>query len=104
MPPERQRYRYVGPGMMSAEDAIAEAARVNRIAGVLPPVDEAKALPPGRRRRDSTIDDVFLLARIVRGALFGVHDPPARATAAARALTLVLDGAAPAGRHLPRSR
>ena len=54
---------------------------------------DAKAA--GSVRRDLTVDDIFLVLSMLRGALEGAATPAARATAASRALTLVLDGIAP---------
>ncbi len=60
------------------------------------PLHRAKVA--GLVRRDLTIDDVVLVVRMARGAIAPVDDPAARASAAHRALTLALDGAAPS-RH-----
>lgn len=57
------------------------------------PLRDAKA--SGSVRRDFTIDDLFLIVSMVRGAVEEADGPPARAAAASRALTLVLDGVAP---------
>jgi AcrR family transcriptional regulator len=46
----------------------------------------------GLVRADLTIDDVFLVIGMVRGASQQVDGPAARAAAASRALTLLLDG------------
>lgn len=46
-------------------------------------------------RRDLTLDDVSLIIKMIRGALSGIEDPAARATAANRALTLALHGVVP---------
>jgi AcrR family transcriptional regulator len=51
---------------------------------------DAKAA--GTLRRDLTLDDVFLVVAMVRGALSKADDPSERAGAAARALALTLDG------------
>jgi AcrR family transcriptional regulator len=73
----------------------SELANARRRVGqyITQPLRDAKAA--GRVRRDLTVDDVFLIARMVRGALDQIYDPGARAIAATRALTLALDGAAP---------
>lgn len=58
------------------------------------PLRDAKAA--GTLRRDLTLDDVFLLVAMIRGALERLEGPAARAAAASRALTLALDGVMPA--------
>jgi AcrR family transcriptional regulator len=57
------------------------------------PLRDAKAA--GTLRRDLTVEDVFLLISMVKGAMDGRDGPAARATAGTRALTLVLDGLTP---------
>jgi AcrR family transcriptional regulator len=57
------------------------------------PLRAAKAA--GTVRYDLTIEDVFLVVLMVRGALEGADGPTARAAAANRALTLLLDGLTP---------
>jgi AcrR family transcriptional regulator len=59
------------------------------------PLRDAKAA--GAVRRDLTIDDLFLIVRMIRGAVDGADGSAARAAAASRALTLALDGIAAAG-------
>jgi AcrR family transcriptional regulator len=54
------------------------------------PLRDAKAA--GTVRRDLTVDDLFLMMLMVRGALTGADGAAARAAAAGRALTLALDG------------
>lgn len=54
------------------------------------PLRAAKAA--GTVRCDVTIDDVFLVVLMVKGAIDGADDPAARAAAASRALALLLDG------------
>ena len=56
-------------------------------------VRDAKAA--GTLRRDVTIEDVFLVIAMVRGAVEHAEGSAARAAAASRALTLVLDGLTP---------
>jgi hypothetical protein len=51
----------------------------------------------GRVRRDLTMDDVFLVLSMVRGATEGADGPAARATAASRVFALALDGLGLAG-------
>jgi hypothetical protein len=53
---------------------------------------DAKAA--GTLRRDLTIDDLFLIVLMIRGAVYGAEGSAARAAAASRALTLALDGIA----------
>ena len=57
------------------------------------PLRAAKAA--GTVRCDVTIDDVFLVVLMVKGAIEGVDGPAARAAAASRALALLLDGMTP---------
>jgi len=59
------------------------------------PLRDAKAA--GTLRRDMSIDDVFLVLLMARGAMQRAHGASARATAANRALTLALDGLIPLG-------
>ena len=54
------------------------------------PLSDAKAA--GALRRDASLDDVFLVLLMVRGAMTKAHGAAARATAANRALALALDG------------
>jgi AcrR family transcriptional regulator len=54
------------------------------------PLSDAKAA--GMLRRDASLDDVFLVLLMVRGAMTRADGAGARATAANRALTLTLDG------------
>ena len=48
----------------------------------------------GRLRRDVTLDDVFTVLSMVKGAVATADGPGARAAAASRALALVVDGLA----------
>lgn len=57
------------------------------------PLRDAKAA--GTLRCDLTIDDVFLVVSMVRGAVELADGPTGRATAASRALALVIDGITP---------
>jgi AcrR family transcriptional regulator len=57
------------------------------------PLRDAKAA--GTVRRDLTIDDVFLVVSMVRGAVDTADDRAGRTAAAVRALALVLDGITP---------
>ncbi|HLH15528.1 MAG TPA: helix-turn-helix domain-containing protein [Solirubrobacteraceae bacterium] len=58
------------------------------------PLHEAKAT--GALRRDVSLDDVFLVLAMARGAMETAHGASARAAAASRVLTLALDGLVPA--------
>jgi AcrR family transcriptional regulator len=62
------------------------------------PLSEAKAA--GALRRDMSLDDVFLVLLMARGAMETAHGTAARAGAASRALTLVLDGLVPPSARL----
>jgi len=57
------------------------------------PLSDAKAA--GALRRDTSLDDVFLVLLMARGAMTRAHGAAARAAAANRALTLALDGLVP---------
>jgi AcrR family transcriptional regulator len=57
------------------------------------PLRDAKAA--GTVRRDLTIDDVFLVVSMVKGAVDTADDRAGRTAAAVRALALVLDGITP---------
>jgi len=58
------------------------------------PLHEAKAA--GSLRRDLTVEDVFLVLLMARGAMERAQGAPARAAAAGRVLTLALEGLVPA--------
>jgi AcrR family transcriptional regulator len=58
------------------------------------PLCNAKAA--ARLRRDVTLEDVFIVLSMVRGAVAKADGPAARAAVASRALALVLDGLTPA--------
>ncbi len=57
------------------------------------PLSEAKAA--GSLRRDASLEDVFLVLLMVRGAMSRAEGAAARAAAASRVLTLALDGLVP---------
>jgi hypothetical protein len=57
------------------------------------PLCEAKAA--GTLRRDTSLDDVFLVLLMTRGAMEKAPGAAARAAAASRVLTLALDGLVP---------
>jgi AcrR family transcriptional regulator len=93
--------RFHGIGELAREDACVGSAlerRRRRLAELLKgPLRQAKAA--GTLRRDLTIEDVFLIVLMVRGAVDEADGAAARAAAASRALTLVLDGVSAPGRH-----
>jgi AcrR family transcriptional regulator len=75
---------------------LAEARR--RVGQLLRgPLRDAKAARAVRP--DLTVDDVFLISRMVKGALEDIDDPTTRATAAARALNLALSGVSASPGH-----
>jgi AcrR family transcriptional regulator len=90
--------RFHGLGELAREDACLGSAldrRRRRLAELLKePVRDAKAA--GTLRRDLTVDDVFLMISMLKGAVERADGPAARAAAASRALALMLDGLAPA--------
>ncbi|HEX4344019.1 MAG TPA: helix-turn-helix domain-containing protein [Solirubrobacteraceae bacterium] len=57
------------------------------------PLRDAKAA--GTLRRDMSLDDVFLLLAMTRGAIGGTRGTAARSAAGHRVLTLMLDGLTP---------
>jgi AcrR family transcriptional regulator len=70
-----------------------------RIAGFLKrPLQNAKTA--GTLRRDASIDDVFLVLLMARGAMERAPGPAARAAAVTRVLTLALDGLVPPAARL----
>jgi AcrR family transcriptional regulator len=82
---------------LAREDACvgSELERVRqRVAELMRrPLSDAKAA--GALRRDMSLDDVFLVLLMARGAMERAHGAAARAGAASRALTLVLHGLMP---------
>lgn len=72
----------VGSQLERSREQIAELMRG--------PLRDAKAA--GALRRDASLDDVFLVVLMARGAMERTDGAGARAAAAGRALTLVLDG------------
>jgi AcrR family transcriptional regulator len=78
-------------------DLDSELERVRTRVGeiISRPLRDAKGA--GLLRRDLTLDDILLIGRMVKGALGDLDNHAARAAAATRALTLVLDGIAPSG-------
>jgi AcrR family transcriptional regulator len=93
--------RFRALGELAREDACLGSEldrRRRRLVELLQePLASAKAA--GRLRLDLTIDDVFLMVSMLRGAIDRADGPAARTTAAGRALTLVLDGLAPLPAH-----
>jgi AcrR family transcriptional regulator len=84
-------------GELAREDACVGSVlerRRQRIAELIQePLRAAKTA--GALRRDVTIDDVFLVVSMIKGAVDKADSPAARARAASRALALVLEGLAP---------
>jgi AcrR family transcriptional regulator len=84
-------------GQLAREDACIGSElerRRRRLAELLKdPLRAAKAA--GTVRCDLTVDDVFLVVSMVKGAVERADRPTDRATAASRALALVMDGITP---------
>ena len=57
------------------------------------PLSDAKAT--GSLRRDTSMEDVFLIVLMARGAMTRTNGAAARAAAASRVLTLALEGLVP---------
>jgi AcrR family transcriptional regulator len=83
-----------GVAVLARRDAEADSQLEDsrrRIAELLKePLCDAKAA--GTLRRDFSIDDVFLLLGMARGAMEGLADSGARSAVAHRALALILSG------------
>jgi AcrR family transcriptional regulator len=81
-------------GELSRADACVDSqleGHRQRIAELMRrPLADAKAA--GALRRDISLDDVFLVLLMARGAMTRAHGAGARASAANRALSLALDG------------
>jgi AcrR family transcriptional regulator len=81
-------------GELAREDACLGSAlerRRRRLAELIrEPLRDAKAA--GSLRRDLTMDDVFLVVSMIKGAVARADGPAARAAAASRGLALVVDG------------
>ena len=90
--------RFYSLGELAREDACLGSEldrRRRRLAELMKePLRNAKAA--GTLRCDVTIEDLFLVVMMVRGAMADADGPAARAAAGSRALTLVLDGLTPA--------
>jgi len=91
--------RFHALGELAREDACLGSAlnlRRRRLRELLKePLRSAKAA--GTVRCDLTVDDVFMVVLMVRGAIDGAEGATARAATAARALALLLDGLTPSG-------
>jgi AcrR family transcriptional regulator len=89
--------RFYPLGQLARADACLGSEldrRRRRLADLMKePLRDAKAV--GTVRRDLTIDDVFLVVSMVKGAVDRADDRAERAAAATRALALVLDGIMP---------
>jgi AcrR family transcriptional regulator len=89
--------RFHALGELAREDTCVGSAldsRRRRLRELLKePLRAAKVA--GTVRCDLTIDDVFLVVLMVRGAIDGADDPAGRAAAATRALALLLEGMTP---------
>jgi len=89
--------RFYPLGELAREDACLGSELDRRRRGLAElmkdPLRDAKRA--GTVRRDLTVDDVFLVLSMVRGAVDTADDRAGRAAAAARALALVLDGITP---------
>jgi AcrR family transcriptional regulator len=86
--------RFYSLGELARQDACLGSEldrRRRRLAELInQPLRDAKAA--GSLRRDLTVEDVFLLISMVKGAMAGASGPAARASAGARALSLVVEG------------
>jgi hypothetical protein len=84
-------------GALAREDAGVDSqleGNRRRIAELMKrPLQDAKAA--GALRRDASLDDVFLVLLMARGAMTRANGAAARAAAASRVLTLALDGLVP---------
>jgi AcrR family transcriptional regulator len=84
-------------GGLAREDAGVDSqleGNRRRIAELMKrPLHDAKAA--GTLRRDASLDDVFLVLLMARGAMTRANGAVARAAAASRVLTLALDGLVP---------
>jgi hypothetical protein len=89
--------RFHALGELAREDACLGSAldtRRRRLRELLKePLRAAKTA--GTLRCDLTIDDVFLVVLMIRGAVDTADGPAARAATAGRALALLLDGLTP---------
>ncbi len=90
--------RFHALGELAREDSClgSELDRRRRRLAELLQVPLADAQRAGLVRQDLGLDDVFLMVSMLKGALDLADGPAARAAAASRGLSLVLDGLAPA--------
>src|SRR5581483_2053102 len=90
--------RFQTLGELAREDAClgSELDRRRRRLAELLQVPLADAQRAGLVRQDLGLEDVFLMVSMLKGALDLADGPAARAAAASRGLSLVLDGLAPA--------
>ncbi len=91
------RFHALGALVQARAGGSSGLARVRQAVGDLlrTPLRDAKAA--GTVRRDLTVDDVFLVVAMVRGALERAVGAAGRAAAASRAMTLVVGGLSPHG-------
>jgi AcrR family transcriptional regulator len=89
--------RFHALGQLAREDSClgSELDRRRRRLAELLQVPLADAQRAGLVRQDLALDDVFLMVSMLKGAIDLADGPAARAVAATRALSLVLDGLAP---------
>jgi AcrR family transcriptional regulator len=84
-------------GELAREDACVDSrleSERRRIADLMRvPLSDAKAT--GSLRRDTSMEDVFLIVLMARGAMTRTNGAAARAAAASRVLTLALEGLVP---------
>jgi AcrR family transcriptional regulator len=90
--------RFYALGQLAREDSClgSELDRRRRRLAELLQAPLADAQAAGLVRQDLGLDDVFLMVSMLKGAVDLADGPSARAAAASRGLSLVLDGLAPA--------
>lgn len=90
--------RFHALGQLAREDSClgSELDRRRRRLAELLQAPLADAQAAGLVRQDLSLDDVFLMVSMLKGAVDLADGPAARAAAANRGLSLVLDGLAPA--------
>jgi AcrR family transcriptional regulator len=91
--------RFHALGQLAREDSClgSELDRRRRRLAELLKAPLADAQAAGLVRPDLALDDVFLMVSMLKGAVDLADDPAARAVAARRGLSLVLDGLGPLG-------
>jgi AcrR family transcriptional regulator len=82
-------------------DSRLQQERLRIAAFMRRPLHDAKAA--GTLRRDATLDDVFLVVLMARGAMTRAEGPAGRAAAAARVIALACEGLVPADRPAGRA-